>query len=40
VASGQRSENRGPRVSLLYYTYTVQALKVLEAAGELFHERG
>ena len=40
MASDQRSENRGPRVLLLYYTYTGQALKVLEAAGEVFRERG
>ena len=29
-----------PRVLLLYYTYTGQSLKVLEAAGEVFRERG
>lgn len=37
------SEGRGdrrPRVLLLYYTYTGQSLKVLEAAGEVFRERG
>ncbi|MGO9505966.1 MAG: flavodoxin family protein [Mycobacterium sp.] len=38
-ASGQRVELR-PRVLLLYYTYTGQALKVLEAAGEVFLARG
>ena len=32
--------DRSPRVLLLYYTYTGQALKVLEAAGEVFRERG
>jgi menaquinone-dependent protoporphyrinogen IX oxidase len=32
--------NRRPRVLLLYYTYTGQARKVLEAAGEVFRERG
>jgi len=32
--------DRRPRVLLLYYTYTGQALKVLEAAGEVFRERG
>jgi flavodoxin len=31
---------RRPRVLLLYYTYTGQALKVLEAAGEVFRDRG
>jgi menaquinone-dependent protoporphyrinogen IX oxidase len=35
----QRGAQR-PRVLLLYYTYTGQALKVLEAAGEVFRERG
>jgi menaquinone-dependent protoporphyrinogen IX oxidase len=39
VASEQHSERR-PRVLLLYYTYTGQALKVLEAAGEAFCDRG
>ena len=29
-----------PRVLLLYYSYTGQSLKVLEAAGEVFAERG
>lgn len=38
-ASQQHSE-RPPRVLLLYYTYTGQALKVLQAAGEVFAERG
>ncbi|HWF70520.1 MAG TPA: flavodoxin family protein [Mycobacterium sp.] len=33
------SEQR-PRVLLLYYTYMGQALKVLEAAGEVFRGRG
>jgi|SRR3954447_5626420 menaquinone-dependent protoporphyrinogen IX oxidase len=36
-------EGRGetlPRVLLLYYTYTGQSLRVLEAAGEVFRERG
>ena len=40
MISDQRSENRAPSVLLLYYTYTGQALKVLEAAGEVFRERG
>jgi menaquinone-dependent protoporphyrinogen IX oxidase len=31
---------RLPRVLLLYYTYTGQSLRVLEAAGEVFRERG
>jgi menaquinone-dependent protoporphyrinogen IX oxidase len=32
--------DRRPRVLLLYYTYTGQARKVLEAAGQVFRERG
>jgi menaquinone-dependent protoporphyrinogen IX oxidase len=40
VAGHQRSEPRPPRVLLLYYTYTGQSLKVLEAAGEVFRDRG
>jgi menaquinone-dependent protoporphyrinogen IX oxidase len=39
VASEQQS-NRRPRVLLLYYTYTGQSLKVLEAAAEVFRDRG
>lgn len=31
---------RRPRVLLLYYSYTGQSQKVLEAAGEVFRERG
>jgi menaquinone-dependent protoporphyrinogen IX oxidase len=31
---------RPPRVLLLYYTYTGQSLRVLEAAGVVFRERG
>ncbi len=38
-ASAQPSGRR-PRVLLLYYTYTGQALKVLEVAGDVFRERG
>ena len=37
------NEGRGespPRVLLLYYTYTGQSFRVLEAAGEVFRERG
>jgi menaquinone-dependent protoporphyrinogen IX oxidase len=36
------SEGRGagPRVLLLYYTFTGQSLRVLEAAAEVFRERG
>ena len=40
MANDQRSDRRPPRVLLLYYTYTGQSLKVLEAAGEVFRERG
>lgn len=39
VTSDERGEGR-PRVLLLYYTYTGQSLKVLEAAGEVFAQRG
>jgi menaquinone-dependent protoporphyrinogen IX oxidase len=39
VARDKRGGRR-PRVLLLYYTYTGQALKVLEAAGEVFRQRG
>src|SRR5215207_10879471 len=39
VAGDQRSD-RPPQVLLLYYTYTGQSLKVLEAAGEVFRKRG
>jgi menaquinone-dependent protoporphyrinogen IX oxidase len=39
MTSGGRSE-RQPRVLLLYYTYTGQSLKVLEAAGEVLQRRG
>ena len=35
------NEQDGPcRVLLVYYSYTGQARKVLEAAGEVFRERG
>ena len=33
-------DDRPPRVLLLYYSYTGQSQKVLEAAGEVFEERG
>lgn len=35
-----RSGGRQPRVLLLYYTYTGQSLKVLEAVGDVLRERG
>ena len=40
AARDQRSDQRTPQVLLLYYTYTGQSLKVLEAAAEVFRERG
>jgi menaquinone-dependent protoporphyrinogen IX oxidase len=40
VVAMDATDERRPRVLLLYYTYTGQALKVLEAAGEVFRERG
>lgn len=39
TTGAERGERR-PRVLLLYYTYTGQSLKVLEAAAEVFRERG
>jgi menaquinone-dependent protoporphyrinogen IX oxidase len=39
VAADQKSD-RPPRVLLLYYSYTGQSQKVLEAAGEVFRKRG
>ncbi len=39
TADDRRSDRR-PRVLLLYYTYTGQSLRVLEAAGEVLRERG
>jgi hypothetical protein len=38
--ASEQGSGRRPRVLLLYYTYTGQALKVLEAAGEVFRDRG
>lgn len=38
--TSQGRSQRSPRVLLLYYSYTGQSLKVLEAAGEVFRERG
>jgi menaquinone-dependent protoporphyrinogen IX oxidase len=39
MANDQHGDRR-PRILLVYYTYTGQSLKVLEAAGEVFRERG
>ncbi len=39
-ARDQGSDRRPPQVLLLYYTYTGQSLKVLEAAAEVFRQRG
>ncbi|GLE51269.1 flavodoxin family protein [Mycobacterium montefiorense] len=38
--TSDEAAGRRPRVLLLYYTFTGQALRVLEAAGEVFSERG
>ena len=38
--NGNGSGSRSPRILLLYYSYTGQSQKVLEAAGEVFRERG
>jgi hypothetical protein len=37
---GEVSGERPPRVLLLYYTYTGQSLRVLDAAGEVFRQCG
>ena len=37
---GERPKGAVPRVLLLYYSYTGQSLRVLEAAGEVFSARG
>lgn len=39
-AADEKPQGRPPRVLLLYYSYTGQSQKVLEAAGEVFRERG
>ena len=39
-AADEKPPGRQPRVLLLYYSYTGQSQKVLEAAGEVFRERG
>lgn len=38
--TNEKPLGRAPRVLLLYYSYTGQSQKVLEAAGEVFRERG
>jgi|ERR1700691_4292968 menaquinone-dependent protoporphyrinogen IX oxidase len=38
--AGELPSDRRPRVLLLYYSYTGQALKVLETAAEVFRNRG
>jgi menaquinone-dependent protoporphyrinogen IX oxidase len=40
VTDGSEDSGSPRRVLLLYYSYTGQAQKVLEAAGEVFRERG
>jgi len=40
VSDGSDKPERKPRVLLLYFSYTGQARKVLDAAGEVFRERG
>ncbi len=39
-AADEKPPGPTPRVLLLYYSYTGQSQKVLEAAGEVFRERG
>ena len=38
--TAENATGRPPRVLLLFYSYTGQSQKVLEAAGEVFRERG
>jgi menaquinone-dependent protoporphyrinogen IX oxidase len=40
MADETNGNQRAPRILLLYYSYSGQALKVLETAGEVFAERG
>ena len=40
MTDGGEKPDRTPRVLLLYYSYTGQARRVLDAAGEVFAERG
>lgn len=40
MSNGADEPDRPPRVLLLYYSYTGQARKVLDAAGEVFAARG
>ena len=40
MADVTRPQDRAPRVLLLYYSYTGQTQKVLEAAADVFRERG
>jgi menaquinone-dependent protoporphyrinogen IX oxidase len=40
AANDPGGEHRSPQVLMLYYTYTGQSEKVLEAAAEVFRERG
>ena len=40
MSDGSDKPERKPRVLLLYFSYTGQARKVLDAAGEVFRERG
>lgn len=40
MSDGGEKTDRTPRVLLLYYSYTGQARRVLDAAGEVFTQRG
>lgn len=39
-SNGQLGDSRRPRVLLVFYSFTGQSQKVLEAAGDVFRERG
>ncbi len=39
-AEAGKPQGRSPQILLLYYSYTGQSQKVLQAAGEVFRERG
>jgi menaquinone-dependent protoporphyrinogen IX oxidase len=40
MASGDEPTGTGPRVLVVYFTYTQQSLKVAEAMADVFRERG
>lgn len=40
VVEASERNGRAPRILLLYYSFSGQSLKVLEAAGEVFAQQG